>query len=112
MQCFPAALLVIAIPLLAAGLAYALRRWSSIELLIALSACGLVVFLLTRPIEGIIALPGMQIDLDAPLDLLGRALRVRGPDRMPLLLCLQVPQSYLRCLDARRKVGLSCRWAC
>jgi multicomponent Na+:H+ antiporter subunit D len=82
----PAALLVIAIPLLAAGLAYALRRWGSLELLIAIGACGLVVYLLARPIESVVALPGLQVDLDAPLDLLGRALRVRAADRVPLLL--------------------------
>ena len=82
----PAALLVIAVPLLAAGLTYALRRWSSIELLIALGACGLIVFLLARPIEGVLTLPGVQIDLDGSLDLLGRALRVRGSDRVSLLL--------------------------
>ncbi len=82
----PAALLVIAIPLVGAAVAYVVRRWNSLELLAALLSCGAVVFLLARSTASVITLPGLIIDIDAPLNLIGRTLRIRDADRLPLLL--------------------------
>jgi formate hydrogenlyase subunit 3/multisubunit Na+/H+ antiporter MnhD subunit len=82
----PAALLVIAIPLAGATLAYFGRRWQTLEVLIALLALGLGIVLLAQPITGAITLPGLAIDIDAPLNLLGRVLRIRETERVPLLL--------------------------
>lgn len=82
----PAALIVIAIPLAGALLAYLGRRWQTLEVLIALLALGAGIVLLAQPITGAIALPGLTIDIDAPLNLLGRVLRIREPERVPLLL--------------------------
>jgi formate hydrogenlyase subunit 3/multisubunit Na+/H+ antiporter MnhD subunit len=82
----PAALLVIAIPLAGAALAYFGRRWQTLEVLIALAALGAGIFVLAQPITGAITLPGLAIDIDAPLNLLGRVLRIREAERVPLLL--------------------------
>lgn len=82
----PAALLVIAIPLAGALLAYLGRRWQTLEVLIALIALGAGIVLLAQPITGVITLPGITIDIDTPLNLLGRVLRIREPERVPLLL--------------------------
>ncbi len=82
----PAALLVIAIPLAGAILAYFGRRWQTLEVLIALITLGLGIVILAQPITGAISLPGLTIDIDIPLNLLGRVLRIRGPERVPLLL--------------------------
>jgi formate hydrogenlyase subunit 3/multisubunit Na+/H+ antiporter MnhD subunit len=81
-----AALLVIAIPLAGALLAYLGRRWQTLEVLIALLALGAGIVLLAQPITGAITLPGLTIDIDTPLNLLGRVLRIREPERVPLLL--------------------------
>lgn len=82
----PAALLVIAIPLAGAALAYFGRRWQTLEVLIALIALGAGIFVLAQPLAGTIILPGLTLDIDAPLNLLGRVLRIRGPEQVPLLL--------------------------
>jgi multicomponent Na+:H+ antiporter subunit D len=82
----PAALLVIAIPLAGAALAYFGRRWQTLEVLIALAVLGAGIFVLAQPITGAITLPGLAIDIDAPLNLLGRVLRIREAERVPLLL--------------------------
>lgn len=82
----PAALLVIAIPLAGALLAYLGRRWQTLEVLIALLTLGAGIVLLAQPITGAIRLPGLTIDIDTPLNLLGRVLRIREPERVPLLL--------------------------
>ncbi len=82
----PAALLVIAIPLAGAALAYFGRRWQTLEVLIALVALGAGIFVLAQPLAGTITLPGLTLDIDAPLNLLGRVLRIRGPEQAPLLL--------------------------
>lgn len=82
----PVALLVIAIPLAAAALAYAVRRWPALEVLVAVLACGAVIALVAQPIDGGLSLFGARLDVDAPLDVLGRELRVRAQERMPLVL--------------------------
>lgn len=82
----PAALLVIAIPLAGATFAYFGRRWQTLEVLIALVTLAAGIVLLAQPITGAISLPGLTIDIDTPLNLLGRVLRIRGPERVPLLL--------------------------
>ncbi len=81
----PASLIVLAIPLIGAALAYALRRWHSLEILTAVLSCGAVIFLLARPVTSVITLPGYIIDIDAPLDIIGRTLQVRAADRLPIL---------------------------
>jgi formate hydrogenlyase subunit 3/multisubunit Na+/H+ antiporter MnhD subunit len=82
----PASLIVLVIPLIAAAAAYALRRWQSLEILTAVVSCGAVIFLLARPITNVVTLPGYIIDIDAPLDIIGRTLQVRAADRLPILL--------------------------
>jgi multicomponent Na+:H+ antiporter subunit D len=81
----PASLLIILIPLIAALPAYVLRRWRAIETLIAMLACAAVVVLLARPGETL-TLGGLTIDTGAPVNVLGRVLTVRTPDRAPLVL--------------------------
>lgn len=86
-----AALLIVVVPLIGAALAYGVRRWPSLELLVALLACLGVIVLLSQPLEAAIAFPGLPvgpvgIDVDQPVTLLGRVLRVRAPERIPLLL--------------------------
>src|SRR5829696_8846011 len=82
----PAALLVVLIPLVAAIPAIALRRWRSVELGSALIGCGLVIALLARDPASSLQVVGLGIDVDAPLNVLGRVLQVRGSERYPLLL--------------------------
>jgi multicomponent Na+:H+ antiporter subunit D len=82
----PASLFIIIIPLVAALPAYILRRWRSIEVLIAMVACALVIGILSRPVDSTISLPGLSIQIGAPVNLLGRVLAVRAADRLPLLL--------------------------
>ncbi len=84
----PAALLVVSIPLVGALLAYLLRRWQGIEIGAAVLACASVVALLAQPLDSKIALPGapVGIELSAPFEVLGRVLRVRAAERIPILL--------------------------
>lgn len=82
----PAALLVILIPLVGAVLAYILRKWRSVEVLIAAIACGLVIAVLSRPVGATAALGSVSINLQAPVNLFGRVLAVRITEQMPLLL--------------------------
>lgn len=84
----PAALLVVSIPLVGALLAYSLRRWQGIEIGVAVLACAGVVALLAQPLDSKITLPGapIGIELSAPFEVLGRVLRVRAAERIPILL--------------------------
>jgi len=82
----PAALLVVLIPLVAAIPAVVLRRWRSVELGSALIGCGLVIALLARDPGASLQVFGLGIDVDAPLNVLGRVLQVRSSERYPLLL--------------------------
>ncbi|MCS6846597.1 MAG: proton-conducting transporter membrane subunit [Anaerolineae bacterium] len=84
----PAALLVVSIPLVGAVLAYLLRRWQGIEIAVAVLMCAGVVALLAQPPDSKIALPGIAvgIELSAPFEVLGRVLRVRAAERIPILL--------------------------
>jgi len=88
----PAALLVVTIPLIGALLAYGLRRWQAIEIGVAVLSCVAAIVLLARPLESVISIPGasLGIALDAPLDVLGRVLRVRPEDRIPIILLFAV----------------------
>jgi formate hydrogenlyase subunit 3/multisubunit Na+/H+ antiporter MnhD subunit len=63
-----------------------LRRWRAAELGSALIGCGLVILLLARSPNNALQLFGLRIDVDAPLDVLGRVIQVRGSERFPLLL--------------------------
>lgn len=81
----PAALLVVALPALAAVPVYALRRARTLEMLISVGACGLVIALLSAQTERV-ALPGVTIDIGAALNILGREMRVRAADRGTLAL--------------------------
>lgn len=81
----PAALLVVAIPLLFAVPAYGLRRARTFEALMGIGACLLVIFILAAS-EQKIALPGVVIDIGAPLTLLGREMRVHPYERNALIL--------------------------
>ena len=80
------ALLVILIPLIAAVPATLLRRWRAAELSSALIGCGLVILLLSRSPENVLQVFGLRIDVDAPLNVLGRVIQVRGSERFPLML--------------------------
>lgn len=84
----PAALLVVSIPLVGALPAYLLRRWQGIEIGVAVLACAGVVVLLAQPPDSKIVLPGapVGIELGAPFEVLGRLLRVRAANRVPILL--------------------------
>ena len=81
----PASLLVVAIPLLFALPAYGLRRARTFESLIGIGACLAVIFILAAS-EQKIVLPGVVIDIGAPLTLLGREMRVHPPERNALIL--------------------------
>ena len=82
----PAALLVITLPLIGALPAILLRRWRSVELLVALLTCGIVLLVLSQPTDVPFNLLGMEIETNAPLNVLGRTLQVRATDRTTLLL--------------------------
>jgi len=84
----PAALLVVAVPLVGAVVAYGLRRWQAIEIGVAVLSCIAAIALLARPLDSVIPIPGTSVGiaLDAPLDMLGRVLRVRPEDRIPIIL--------------------------
>ncbi|MCS7054999.1 MAG: hypothetical protein NZM18_02325 [Thermoflexales bacterium] len=84
----PAALLIVGIPLVGAALAYVLRRWQGGEIAIAVFACVGVIALLAQPPDSRIVLPGASIVIapDAPFEVLGRVLRVRDAERIPILL--------------------------
>ena len=82
----PASLLITLIPLAAGVLAYLFRRWRSIEVLTAVIGCGLVIVILSQPVDATLQLPGFQIEVGGALNLLGRTLGIRGPDRLPLVL--------------------------
>ncbi|HEY3290000.1 MAG TPA: proton-conducting transporter membrane subunit [Anaerolineae bacterium] len=82
----PASLLIILILLVGAVLAYFLRRWRSVEVLIAAICCGLGILILSRPIDAPAAIGGININLQMPVNLFGRVLAVRSTEQMPLLL--------------------------
>ena len=82
----PASVLIIAVPIVAAAPAYVLRRWRLVEALIATLACGLVIALLARPVESVLTIGGLTIDVRTPVNVLGRTLAVRSYDQLPLLL--------------------------
>ena len=82
----PAALLVVALPLIGALPAILLRRWRSVELLVALLTCGIVLMILSQPPNAPLSLLGTEIETNAPLNVLGRTLQVRSTDRTTLLL--------------------------
>jgi multicomponent Na+:H+ antiporter subunit D len=81
----PAAFLIIVIPIVAAMPAIVLRRWRSAELGSALLGCILVVLLLARTSTEPARVLGWQISVEAPLNVLGRVIQVRGSERFPLL---------------------------
>jgi formate hydrogenlyase subunit 3/multisubunit Na+/H+ antiporter MnhD subunit len=106
----PAALLVVLIPLFGSVVAFSLRRWPSAEILFAALIClgggGLLVAL---PAEPFPVLPGttlMIISPDAPLDVLGRTLRIQAADRVPLGL-LFITSALLFLLSWRAPQGRS-----
>lgn len=84
----PGALLVVSIPLVGAVLAYMLRRWQGVEIGVAVLTCAGVIALLAQPLDGRITLPGalIGIELGAPFEVLGRVLRVRPAERIPILI--------------------------
>jgi multicomponent Na+:H+ antiporter subunit D len=85
----PVALLIVAVPLVAAIPALALRGLRIFELPIAVGACLFVILLLALPAAGgstVLAIGSYQIELNAPLTILGRTLRVRDFDRYALIL--------------------------
>ena len=82
----PAALLVVALPLIGALPSILLRRWRSIELLVAILTCGIVLIVLSQPPDIPISVLGVEIKINAPLNVLGRVLQVRSNDRATLLL--------------------------
>lgn len=84
----PGALLVVGVPLVGAVLAYVLRRWQSVEIGVAVLACAGVIALLAQPPDSRVTLPGapIGIELGAPFEVLGRVLRVRSAERIPILL--------------------------
>lgn len=82
----PAALLVVLIPIVAAIPAIVLRRWRSVELGSALIGCGLVIAILAHDPATPLQALGLSIDVDQPLNVLGRVLQVRSSERYPLLL--------------------------
>lgn len=86
---FPVALLIIALPLLAAVPALLLRRLRVFEIPIAVGVCAFIILLLALPtVDGstVFSIGGYQIELNAPLTVLGRTLRVREMDRYALIL--------------------------
>ncbi len=104
----PAALLVVSIPLIGAVVAYVLRRWQGVEVAIAVLTCAGVVALLAQPLDRVIALPAtsLRIELDAPFEVLGRVLRVRAGERIPIML-LFVSAATLFVLSWRAPQGWS-----
>jgi multicomponent Na+:H+ antiporter subunit D len=81
----PAALWILLLPLIGSVAAYALRRWRTVEVLIAVGVCALAILTLAQPIDG--TLLGL-IDLDAQLSVLGRSIQIHPQDRVPLLLLM------------------------
>lgn len=82
----PAAFLIVMLPFLGAIPAVLLRRWRIIELFVALLTCGVVVLVLSQPVNAPINLLGLQIETTAPFNVLGRELQVRNADRVTLLI--------------------------
>lgn len=78
----PGSAYVFILPLIAGALAYTLRRWRSLELLIAAVACLMVMLVLAQPLDATL----LGIDIDGRLDLLGRELQVHPQDKSSLLL--------------------------
>ena len=82
----PAPLLVALIPIAAAIPAFLLRRWRSLEVLLAVGACLSVLLVLSPPVSGALELFTLRIEVGAPLVLMGRVMRVGGADRLTLAL--------------------------
>jgi len=105
----PGAPLVVLIPLMSGAAIFVLRRWIRAEAVVAALLCllisALIIFVPTTPLP---IVPGayVAISLDAPLEVLGRTLRVQPEDRALLgllfiaaallfLLSWRVPQGSL-----------------
>lgn len=85
----PVALLIVGLPLVAALPALLLRRLRVFEIPIAIGTCAAVIVLLALPAVGgstVLSVGGLQIELNAPLAVLGRTMRVREFDRYALIL--------------------------
>ena len=82
----PVALLVVALPIIGAIPAILLRRWRSMELIVVLLTCGIVLMILSQPTTAPFSLLGLEFETNAPLNVLGRTLQVRNTDRTTLLL--------------------------
>lgn len=78
----PASLVVFVLPLAAGTLAFVLRRWRSIEVLIAAVACAMAMLLLAQP-DGA---SFFGLEVNGQLDLFGRTLQIDPRDRSALLL--------------------------
>jgi len=103
----PAAPLVVLIPLASGVALFALQRWLRAEAVFAALVClfvGLAIILL--PASPLPIVPGADvvISLDAPLDVLGRTLRVQSEDRV-LLGLLFIASALLFLLSWRAPQG-------
>jgi multicomponent Na+:H+ antiporter subunit D len=84
----PASILIVFIPLVAGVVAFVFRRWRTLEVLIAITGCALMIFILAQSIDAVIGFNRFGIDLDGVFDIFGRSLQVRADNRLPLLLLI------------------------